>query len=187
MTTVTARRSDARRNRERVLDAAYLVLTTRPQAGLAEVARASGLTRTTVYAHFATREDLLDALVEQAMARALAEVSDHDLDALTPAAALERLVGSSWRQVSAHAALLPVLGDKAEALHATVVRRVRRLADRGRADGTFRSDVPESWLVAVYFSLVHTAGREIAAGTLDDDTVVPALVAVLGDAWRGVR
>jgi AcrR family transcriptional regulator len=62
------RRSDATRNREAILAAGFEVLSGKPDdAGLAEIARFSGLTRTTVYAHIPTREDLLaeDAPVEQ--------------------------------------------------------------------------------------------------------------------------
>ena len=58
----TARRSDARRNRETVIDAAIRLLNLSPDASMAEIAAESGLARTTVYRHFPNREDLLVAL-----------------------------------------------------------------------------------------------------------------------------
>src|SRR3954453_14471855 len=57
-------RSDARRNRRSVLDAAVALLAQRPQATMQEVADASGLGRTTVYRHFPRRQDLIDALFD---------------------------------------------------------------------------------------------------------------------------
>src|SRR3954451_12367147 len=61
-TSAARLRSDARRNRRTVLDAAVALLAERPQATMQEIADASGLGRTTVYRHFPRRQDLIDAL-----------------------------------------------------------------------------------------------------------------------------
>src|ERR1700755_676235 len=66
-TTEARLRSDARRNRRTVLDAAVALLAQRPQATMQEVADASGLGRTTVYRHFPRRQDLIDALYEEVL------------------------------------------------------------------------------------------------------------------------
>src|SRR3954465_12123081 len=73
-------RSDARRNRRTVLDAAVALLAQRPQATMQEVADASGLGRTTVYRHFPRRQDLIDALFEEVL-REAAEAIDAALEA----------------------------------------------------------------------------------------------------------
>src|SRR5690349_24467077 len=77
-------RSDARRNRRTVLDAAVALLAQRPQATMQEVADASGLGRTTVYRHFPRRQDLIDALFQEVLREAAATVEEALRDATTP-------------------------------------------------------------------------------------------------------
>ena len=60
-------RADARRNVERVLDAAISVLGENPNASIEQIAAASGVHRSTVYRHFPAREQLIDALVTRAL------------------------------------------------------------------------------------------------------------------------
>ena len=55
-------RSDARRNRQAVIEAAMAVLPSDPTASMATIAERSGLGRTTVYRHFPARNDLIRAL-----------------------------------------------------------------------------------------------------------------------------
>lgn len=62
------KRADAQRNRETVIETAISVLAERPQASMRDIADASGLGRTTVYRHFATRDDLVRALFERVVA-----------------------------------------------------------------------------------------------------------------------
>jgi len=68
-----AQRSDARRNRERVLESARAVFAERGlDAQIDEIARSAGVGVGTVYRHFPTKEDLLEALA-QARFEGLAE------------------------------------------------------------------------------------------------------------------
>lgn len=60
-----ASRSDARRNREAIVDAAARLLEHSRAASLSDVAAAAGFSRSTVYRHFKTREDLLEAVAER--------------------------------------------------------------------------------------------------------------------------
>lgn len=162
------RRSDAVRNRQAILTAAVSVLTSKPDAGLAEVARASGLTRTTVYAHFSTREQLLEELGARALSDAVRTIDEAHPDTGRADEALLRVLQASWQQVGSHARLLELitrtLGPRAAEMHAPVRERLLRLIRRGRRDGVFRRDVPERWLVTCYFALVHAAGHEVASG-----------------------
>ena len=57
-------RSDARQSIAAVIDAAIRTLGDRPDASMDEIARAAGVTRQTVYAHFPSRDALIDAVVE---------------------------------------------------------------------------------------------------------------------------
>jgi serine phosphatase RsbU (regulator of sigma subunit) len=61
----SAARSDARENRERILEAASRLLAQSPTATLADVAAAAGISRSTLYRHFPGREGLIAALRER--------------------------------------------------------------------------------------------------------------------------
>ena len=59
-------REDARRNRERIVAAAESTFRQEPRASIERVASAAGVSRSTLYRHFQTREDLVAALAERA-------------------------------------------------------------------------------------------------------------------------
>jgi AcrR family transcriptional regulator len=116
------RRSDATRNREAILAAGFEVLSRKPDAGLTEIARVSGLTRTTVYAHFPTREDLLADLLRRAVDQAVHAIDAGELARGRAEVALQRVLAASWQQVAHHAQLTEaigrILGERAAELHA---------------------------------------------------------------------
>jgi AcrR family transcriptional regulator len=185
------RRADAVRNREAIVSAAVHVLTHKPDAGLAEVARASGLTRTTVYAHFATREELLEELAGRAL-----DETVRTLDRARPEdgpadEALLRVLHASWQQVGSQARLLDMigsaLGPRAAEMHAPVRERLLKLIRRGRRDGAFRRDLPERWLMTTYFTLVHAAGHEVAVGHATSGEAEKALSKLLLGAFGAVE
>ena len=181
------RRSDAVRNREAILTAAVSVLASKPDAGLAEVARASGLTRTTVYAHFSTREQLLEELGARALSDAVRTIDEARPETGPADEALVRVLQASWQQVGSQARLLEMitrtLGPRAADLHAPVRERLLRLIRRGQRDGVFRRDVPERWLVTCYFTFVHAAGHEVASGTATYEEAEDALSRLLLGAF----
>lgn len=184
------RRADAVRNREAIVSAAVQVLTHKPDAGLAEVARASGLTRTTVYAHFATREELLEELAGRALAETVRSLDVAQPETGPADEALVRVLRSSWQQVGSQARLIDMigqaLGPRAAELHAPVRERLLTLIRRGRRDGTFRRDLPERWLLTTYFTLVHAAGHEVAVNNATDAEAEKALAALLLGAFGAV-
>lgn len=59
---ISPRRVDARRNREQILEAAGRLLIQSPDATLGDIAAAAGVSRSTVYRHFRTRQALRDEL-----------------------------------------------------------------------------------------------------------------------------
>ena len=81
-----AQRSDARSNRARILRVAQGVLADNPDATINDVAAAAGVVRRTVYAHFASREALIDGIALEAAERisaALTRVPAVDESAVT--------------------------------------------------------------------------------------------------------
>ena len=194
MTSVDAdrRRSDATRNREAILSAGLEVLSRKPDAGLTEVARLSGLTRTTVYAHFSSREELLAELLRRAVDQAVRAIDASDPTQGPADVALQRVLTASWQQVAHHAQLTEaigqILGERATELHAPVEQRLSELVNRGRREGVFRNDVPVPWLLTVYFALVHAAGRQVANGASTaneaEQFLLPTLLGAFGAPTR---
>jgi serine phosphatase RsbU (regulator of sigma subunit) len=70
-------RSDAALNRAKILDAARRLLADNGDASMRAVADAAGLGRGTVHRHFATREDLMDAVRQQARDDADSDEEDY--------------------------------------------------------------------------------------------------------------
>ena len=62
---MTPRRSDARRNRERIVEAAGRLLAQSPAASLTDIAAAAGVARSTLHRHFPDRRSLEEALAAQ--------------------------------------------------------------------------------------------------------------------------
>jgi AcrR family transcriptional regulator len=62
-----------------------------------DIARAAGISRQTVYAHFPSREALLDAVIEHAAAEVTEALDAAGLDEAPPAVALIRLLDAGWQ------------------------------------------------------------------------------------------
>jgi len=165
------RRADARRNIAAILDSAEECLAADPDASIGEIAAAAGVGRVTLYGHFSSRSALVDSAFARAVARADDTLEAVDLTG-DPAQALARLIRSSWTVINQSRALLlaaqrALPPERIRELHEEPMRRVQELLARGRAEGAFRTDLPESWMVATFYSLMHAAAEEIGAGRLD--------------------
>lgn len=169
--TPTRRRADAQRSIAAILDAGVICLSRSPQVNTAEIARVAGVGRVTLYAHFATKEVLVDAVVAHAIVEA-----DRALDAVDPdhdaaLVALVRLTSSSWQILSRHRQLR-IAGERhlgparMRAHHDKSMARIRRLIRRGQDAGEFRTDLPLDWLVATYYAVLHSAADEVSARRL---------------------
>jgi TetR/AcrR family transcriptional repressor of mexCD-oprJ operon len=180
---IRAQRADAARNRDAILDAALHSLGSNPHASMTDIAAAAGVGRVTVYGHFSSREDLLEALIIRTVARAEAELAGLDLTG-SPVEALELLLRRSWRIVDSIHGLLAAAeetfsNDKLLEHHEQPQARIVELLKRGQADGTFRRDLEASWLTSCVTAIVHTAAGDLRKGRLAEegaDRVVTATV-----------
>ncbi|TYL50990.1 TetR/AcrR family transcriptional regulator [Agromyces mariniharenae] len=179
-------RSDAVRNRDAILEAAIDVLARDPRASMTDIARASGVGRVTLYGHFSSREELIEATLLRVIERSEAELASLDLSG-APMAALDLLVHRSWRIVDTFHRLLGVAelalsNEQILAHHAEPMARVRLLIERGQHDGAMRRDLDAGWLTSCFTAILHTAAGELRAGRLaedDADRVVAATVVSL--------
>jgi TetR/AcrR family transcriptional regulator, mexCD-oprJ operon repressor len=177
------RRADARRNIAAILDSAEACLAADPDASIAEIATAAGVGRVTLYGHFSSRAALVDSAFARVLAGAHQTLGAVDLTG-DARHALARLIESSWVVINRSRALLlaaqrALPPDRIRELHEGHMRRVDELLERGRAEGAFRTDLPETWMVATFYSLMHAAADEIAAGRLADEDAGHLLVATL--------
>ncbi|GAA5010271.1 TetR/AcrR family transcriptional regulator [Actinopolymorpha pittospori] len=165
------RRADAERSIAAILDAAVAVLGERPDAKMEEVAAAAGLTRQTLYAHYPSREALLNAVVDRATAEAVAALDAVHLDEGSPTDALIRFLDASWYISERYPLLLrlPIasaVSRPERERHAPVLDRLEPLIRRGQRAGEFDRSLPRSWLLAATVSLAHLAGERVSAGEM---------------------
>jgi AcrR family transcriptional regulator len=164
------RRADAERSIGAILDAAIEVLSERPAASMEEIAGAAGVARQTVYAHYPSREALLGAVVDRALAETVAAIDAAEPDEGSPVEALERLVSASWQTLERYPLLMelraPLTPEEEHALHGPILERLERLIGRGQRAGDFDRRLAPAWLLAAFLGLAHAAAQEVAAGRL---------------------
>jgi AcrR family transcriptional regulator len=147
-------RKDALRNRDRVLDAATeLVRSDGEKVPMAKIAERAGVGVGTVYRHFATREELLGALVYRSFGIA---VNNAQAAAAHPGSALEGVrlfflatLRDRERFVLPLHGGPPVFTPATRERQADVRTALRALLERGKAAGELRADLsPEDLIVA---------------------------------------
>lgn len=170
-----SRRADARRSRAAILEAAVDLLNTDPDASLGAVASAAGVTRQTVYAHFASRDQLLLATVDKITEEAVAAMAAADAEAGPADEALLRVLDAGALTIERHptllqqASLVPVAAEADHDRHEPVADRIEAVVERGQRTGEFDDRLPTTWLVAATISLAHTASEEREAGRLSTE------------------
>ncbi len=179
----TTKRADALRSIEAIAQAAAECLGRNPEASLSEIARAAGVGRVTLYAHFASRAEVVDAAMSRAIDRGNEVLDTIDLTG-DPLLALARYIEAGWHLVDQARALLAAAQRELSAgrireLHAGPAARVEALVARGRAEGAFRTDLPVAWMVNVLHAVMHSAADEIRAGRLTSDRAADHITATV--------
>jgi TetR/AcrR family transcriptional repressor of mexCD-oprJ operon len=167
----TARRADARRNIEKILEAAVACLSRNPEASVGEIARAAGVGRVTLYGHFGSREALIEAALTRLLDEGEQVLAAVDLSG-DPREALRALIESGWLLTGQAGAVLEAARGtlppgRIQELHARPAQRVEHLVRRGQSEGVFRADLPASWLTSALHHLMKGAAADVSTGRLD--------------------
>lgn len=183
-------RADARRNIAAILDAARDALVEDPDATVAQIAKRAGVGRVTLYGHFATRAELVDAVFARVNEEADAALEGFDTSG-DPVEAVDRLVNATWRLVHRSRAILAaaereLTQERIRRLHDRHLARALELIRRGRREGAFRTDLSEQWLVTTMHALMHAAAAEVMAERLDEADAGPAIATTLIGAWTPI-
>ena len=175
------RRADADRSVAAILDGALAALASDPDSSMSEIARRAGVVRATIYVHFPTRTDLLDAVMDYAVAQVVDAMRGAEPSSGEPAEAVERVLRATWRQLAQFHGLLALntarlSAEELHRRHLPMLDRLEPLIERGQRQGVFRSDLPVAWHLAVLRAIVHTASREVQGGRIPEADVETAML-----------
>ena len=158
---------------EQILDAAAEVLARRPDATLQSIAKAAGISRTSIFNKFATRDALLEALaieslrrIGEVMAQVPAELASESLEEFT-SVMLQVTAGlMPLGPGTAFLRVVPGWGNNLESHWTEAVTPLAVYIASSQACGLLRSDQPTRWLTASYVGLLFAAWDEISEGEL---------------------
>lgn len=146
------------RERARILRAAAAVLAERGGAAdMSDVAAAAGVDRAGLDRFFPSREALLAALYEAALADLVARLEDARLDRVPIEEAVARMTRATIAAAARHRALglLEQTPREARRVERQLAGPLRAVFERGAAGGHFRTDMPVHTLAEMYFSLLE--------------------------------
>ena len=140
-------RADAERNRKRLLEAAQALFRERGlDVGVAEIAEAAAVGRGTLFRNFASKEDLIEAIVAERMQEA-ATAGEALLGSDDPGSALFEFLAQMLGRQQLDRALFEALDetwlckDVIRPAHAAVFDVLERLLRRAQDVGAVREDV----------------------------------------------
>ena len=182
------RRATAKRNVEAILDAAERLLAKRTPLSMVALAAEAGVSRPTLYAHFAGLPEVVEAAVERAVAASVAAVRAADPQAGSADEAMDRLLAACWTHLAHQDALVRAAGDYVGAdrrhrAHAPLLEMVRDLIDRGRRQGVFRSDLSIDWLATAFYALLHGADEHARSGRITRADALDLLTTTVRDVF----
>ncbi|MEM6104919.1 TetR/AcrR family transcriptional regulator [Mycobacterium sp. 050272] len=187
-------RSDARRNREKLLEVATAAFATADgrAVSLESIARDAGVGIGTLYRHFPSREALVEAIFRAELAD-VAAAAQQLLDTHPPRIALRR-----W--MDRYAGFVAAKRGMAETLHAifdsgamepghtrdSIVGAVERLLRAGADDGSLRADVRADDVVSSLIGIFLATGSPEQTGRMLD-LLVAGITAQGSDSARPPR
>jgi AcrR family transcriptional regulator len=174
-------RADARRNAQRILEVTAELIAADPATTLEQVATRAGVSRATVYHHFASRDALLDALTEQSVREVAAALEAARPDEGSATAAMERMLRAAWQVIGRYRGLVIVNPQRLERAELRTrlepaLAPVRAVLARGQGSGEFDPDLPVEWLIGILTDIIHAASRQVTAGAMEPDAAVGLLL-----------
>jgi AcrR family transcriptional regulator len=174
-TDTKALRSDARRNRERlVASARELFMRDGVDVPVEEIVHRAGLGMGTLYRHFPAKEDLVDAVLEDAFAE-LVVLAEEAAAADDAWAGLTRFLEQALARHAANRGLRDLVAttdhgrQRAQAMRERIRPLVARMVERSQAQGALRADVAPEDVPLVFWTT---------------DRVIERTTAVAPDCWR---
>ncbi len=157
-------RTDALRNRERILEVAKEAFTRHgAEASLDEIAKQAEVGAGTLYRHFPSREELLKAVYRTEMGK-LAEAQRAFAETLPPVEALRAWLLLFVEAIAAKQVIAPALkaltGDPKkvfEASYLQIQEAVRALVKRAVASGDLRPEIEPADLLRALVGVAHVA------------------------------
>jgi TetR/AcrR family transcriptional repressor of mexCD-oprJ operon len=186
---VDHRRATAERNAAAILDATERLLAGGQPLNMRALAAEAGVSRPTLYAHVKSIEAAVEAVVSRAVRDSRAAIDAAEPQSGPADGALRRVAAASWGRLAhfdalARGAMEHLSAAAMHRAHAPLVEPLRDLVRRGQADGAFRTDLPEAWLVDSYFALVHGADDHARRHRVKRDRALELLTTTLRDLFR---
>ncbi|WP_285627553.1 TetR/AcrR family transcriptional regulator [Kineosporia sp. NBRC 101677] len=133
------------------------------ETSIADIARRAGVAKGTVFRHFATKEDLITAVVGAHFSR-LTVAAQQRWDAQDPGTALWEFLAEAGESLQRQdVAFLQATGESDAAVAAVLVElraAVEVLVDRARTHEAIRADVTGADVLMMLCAAVHTAGLQ---------------------------
>ncbi|PSK98929.1 TetR family transcriptional regulator [Murinocardiopsis flavida] len=175
------------RTRRAILDAAATALYRNRKAPLADIAAAADVGRSTLHRYFPDREELVSAVIADALQRLSSSVEEARVDEGPPREAMRRLIAA---MVASGDGLLFLLHDPnifegldangepcgADAEDPDHDLPVLDLIERGQAAGVFDPEVSTAWVLSVLWGLVYTGCEAANEGTLARHAVAATVI-----------
>ncbi len=187
-----ATRSDARQNRDRLLDAARSVLAERGfEADVTEIAARARVGAGTLYRHFPNKEALILEIAREMSRRTVNDLNKIASSIEDARDCLRQTMEVGFQRVKEYGQLtIALVAGTQPPAYDRVVDRVglgnmfSALIYRGIAQGHFRPDVDVEYVVAVWFALVspHSLSQLVEKRSLDEiaNSTTEFLLAGLG-------
>jgi AcrR family transcriptional regulator len=185
---VDHRRVTAERNAAAILDAIERLAAQRVALNMVAIAAEAGVSRPTLYAHFKTLGDVVEAAVARAVKDSLAAVEAAQPGAGPADEAMDRMLAASWGHLAGLDALARAIAehlpaDHTHRTHAPLMARMLKLVKRGQRDGVFRTDLPADWLVSMFYALIHGADEHARARRVSRSKALDMLTTSMHDLF----